>query len=164
MKRGEWVVLGLVGALAVAGVVQNIIHHEKGDQNVDRGVPFYTTATPELAREGSDLIRQNDCRQCHSLWSVRNIMQSVPSPSLDGMGDLRSEAWLYQYLSSTHPQALLPSRLKPEYRMPSFAMLPEQERRTLAHYLASLHVKDWYLEETKKSEYEKLTGKDDYKK
>lgn len=42
--------------------------------------------------------------------------------------------------------------------MPSYAHLPEQERRQLASYMASLKVKDWYLHETKKAEYEKLTG------
>jgi hypothetical protein len=44
--------------------------------------------------------------------------------------------------------------------MPSYAHLHENERRLLAQYLASLKVKDWYLEDTKKAEYEKLTGKD----
>lgn len=44
--------------------------------------------------------------------------------------------------------------------MPSYAHLPEQDRKVLAAYMASLKVKDWYLEETKKAEYEKLTGKD----
>ncbi|NDU85570.1 MAG: cytochrome c [Ferrovum sp.] len=165
MKRGEKVVLGIIGLMAIAAVVQNqLFSRPTTGPAADKGIPFYTTASPELARHGSDLVRENDCRQCHSLWSVRNIMQSVPSPSLDGMGDLRTEAWLYAYLSSPAPQSILPSRLKPEYRMPSFASLPEEERRTLAKYLASLHVKDWYLEETRKSEYEKLTGKDDYKK
>ena len=42
--------------------------------------------------------------------------------------------------------------------MPSYAHLPEQERRLLAQYMASLKVEDWYLEATKKAEYEKLTG------
>lgn len=45
------------------------------------------------------------------------------------------------------------------YRMPSYAHLSEQERQTLAAYVASLKVQDWYLEETRKAEYEKLTGK-----
>ena len=47
--------------------------------------------------------------------------------------------------------------------MPSYASLPEQDRRVLAQYLASLKVKDWYLEQTRKAEYEKLTGLE-YKK
>jgi sulfur-oxidizing protein SoxX len=37
--------------------------------------------------------------------------------------------------------------------------MPEGDRHILAQYLASLKVKNWYLEQTKKSEYEKLTGK-----
>ena len=43
--------------------------------------------------------------------------------------------------------------------MPSFASLTDAERRTLARYMASLKVKDWYLDSTRAAEYEKLTGK-----
>jgi flagellar motor switch protein FliG len=89
---------------------------------------------------------------------MKDMLQSVPAPMIDGIGSLRSEAWLYDYLSSTNPQAIIPSRLKPEYRMPSYASLSDRDRRTLASYIASLKVQDWYLEQTKKAEYEKLTG------
>jgi hypothetical protein len=44
--------------------------------------------------------------------------------------------------------------------MPSFSDIPEEDRRMLAKYIASLKVKDWYLEEAKKARYEKLTGKE----
>ena len=162
MKRGEWAVLALM-VLMVGGVVtRNVLVADKpgSDPAKERGIPFYTTASPDLARAGSDLVRQNQCRQCHSLWSVRDMMQAVPSPPLDGMGSLRDEAWLYQYFSASNPQSILPSRLKPEYRMPSYQDLPESDRRTLARYVASLKVQDWYLEETRKTEFEKLTGKD----
>ncbi len=162
MKRGEWAVLALI-ALMVGGVVTRnmLVTDGAGSGSTkDRGIPFYTTASPELARAGSDLVRQNQCRQCHSLWSVRDMMQAVPSPPLDGIGSLRDEAWLYQYFSASNPQSILPSRLKPEYRMPSYKDLPEADRRTLARYVASLKVQDWYLEETRKTEFEKLTGKD----
>ena len=87
-------------------------------------------------------------------------MQAVPAPSLDGMGSIRDEAWLYAYFSAEDPQSIVPSRLKPRFRMPSFATMPEEDRRILAKYIASLKVKDWYLQETKKSAYEKLTGKE----
>ena len=110
-------------------------------------------------REAGDLYRSNNCRHCHSLWSVKSALESVPAPALDGIGSLRSEDWFYQYFSSPDPQNILPSRLKAEYRMPSFAQLPDGERRTLAKYMASLKVKDWYLEGTRAAEYEKLTGK-----
>ncbi len=162
MKRGEWAVLALI-ALMVGGVVTRNLLVADGPASgaaKDRGIPFYTTASPELARAGSDLVRQNQCRQCHSLWSVRDMMQAVPSPPLDGIGSLRDEAWLYQYFSASNPQSILPSRLKPEYRMPSYQDLSEADRRTLARYVASLKVQDWYLEETRKTEFEKLTGKD----
>ena len=85
-------------------------------------------------------------------------MQSVPAPSLDGIGSLRTKEWLYSYFSSENPQSILPTRLKKEFQMPSYANLPESERELLAEYIGSLKVEDWYLEETKKKEYEKLTG------
>jgi hypothetical protein len=44
--------------------------------------------------------------------------------------------------------------------MPSYANMPEADRRLLANYLASLKVKDWYLEQTKNEEHDKLTGED----
>jgi len=159
MKRGEKVVLALM-ALMVVGVMLRNWWVNDHDTDKDRGIPFYTTATPELTRQASDLYRQQQCRQCHSLWSVRNMMEAVPAPALDGIGSLRSEAWFYQYLSAPNPQAILPSRLKPEYRMPSYAALSDDERHILASYMASLKVQDWYLAETRKAEYEKLTGKD----
>ena len=53
---------------------------------------------------------------------------------------------------------MLKGRLKREWSMPSYAHLTESERRTLAAYMASLQVEDWYLDELKKLEYKKLTG------
>jgi len=123
-----------------------------------RDIPYYSTAAPALAAQASDLMRREGCRHCHSLWTLRDMMQAVPSPMLDGMGSLRDESWLFDYLSASDPQSILPSRLKKEYRMPSYAGLPEAERRTLAAYLASLRVRDWYLAETRRMEQEKLTG------
>jgi hypothetical protein len=94
---------------------------------------------------------------------MKDVMQSVPAPMLDGIGSLRTESWLYDYLSSTNPQSILPSRLKKKYQMPSYASMPEADRKLMANYLASLKVKDWYLEQTKKDEQEKLTGVDQSK-
>lgn len=84
---------------------------------------------------------------------------NVPAPVLDGIGSLRDEQWFYAYFSAENPQAILSTRLKKMYQMPSYAHLPEDERKILASYMASLKVQDWYLEETKKAEFEKLTGK-----
>ena len=42
--------------------------------------------------------------------------------------------------------------------MPSYAALPEADRATLADYLASMQVKDWYLDQTRRLEHDKLTG------
>ena len=155
MRRGEKAVLVLIALLVGAGIVRSLL---QDNEKHDHDIPFYSTAAPEIGRDAMDLYRKHGCKDCHTLWTVKDMLQSVPAPMLDGIGSLRSEAWFYDYLSSTNPQAIIPSRLKPEYRMPSYAGLPEKDRHTLAVYLASLKVRDWYLEQTKKAEYEKLTG------
>ena len=159
MRSGEKLILGLIAlSVVVVGGVRYWQQQGAGLQPGDRDLPFYSTADPQLAKEAGDLIRREGCRDCHSLWAVRNPLQAVPAPALDGIGSLHEEAWFYQYLSAEDPQAILPSRLKPEYRMPSYAHLSERERRVLAAYLASLKVEDWYLTQVKKAEYEALTG------
>ena len=155
MRRGEKAVLALIGAVLVAGVVRSMLQVEGKH---DREIPFYTTATRDLAVKGMEIYNRNGCKECHSLWTMKDILETVPAPMLDGIGSLRTEAWLYDYLSSPNPQALLPSRLKKEYKMPSYKSLPEDDRHLLAQYLSSLKVKDWYLDQTKRAEYEKLTG------
>ena len=155
MRRGEKGVLLFIALVVAAGVARPLL---QGEQKHDRDIPFYSTATPGATRNAMLVYRKHGCKQCHSLWTLSDMTQAVPAPMLDGIGSLRTEAWFYAYLSSPNPQAILPSRLKLKYRMPSYAKLTEEERRTLAGYLASLKVKDWYLEQTKKAEYEKLTG------
>lgn len=159
MKRGEVAILAAIGLLVAGLVVRNMIGLYSGRPR-DPGIPFYSTADSALARRGGDLYRAHNCRQCHSLWTLKSAFESVPAPALDGIGSLRSEDWLYQYFSAANPQGMLPSRLKPEYRMPSLLDLPEEDRRVLAKYMASLKVKDWYLEGARAAEYEKLTGKE----
>jgi len=159
MKKGEKGILtGIVIFVVTVMVVKGWMVSQEKEK--DPGIPFYTTASKEMAKKASVLYRKYDCRDCHSLWGIRNIMQAVPAPSLDGMGSLRDEEWIYAYLSAEDPQSIIPSRLKERFRMPSFASIPEADRRMLASYIASLKVEDWYLEETKKSAYEKLTGKE----
>jgi hypothetical protein len=155
MKRGEAVLLVALGLLAAVAIVRAALHRPAEH---DGDIPYYSTADAATAERATDLVRREGCRACHSLWTLRDVMQAVPAPILDGMGSLHDEAWLYGYLSAPDPQAVLHSRLKPEYRMPSYARLPEEERRLLARYLASLRVKDWYLGETRSNEQEKLTG------
>jgi len=159
MKKGEkGVLIGITAFVLVAMVVKGwMVSQEEGK---DPGIPFYSTASPELSAKASVLYRKYNCRDCHALWGLRNIMQAVPAPSLDGMGSLRDEEWLYNYFSAEDPQSIIPSRLKARFRMPSFAGIPEADRRMLARYISSLKVEDWYLEETKKTAYEKLTGKE----
>lgn len=155
MRAGERNIYILIAILVIVIAAYRGIHQIR---NPDPGIPFYTTASPELKKRAEALHKEHDCLRCHSLWLVRNWMESVPAPALDGIGALRSEEWLYDYLSAEDPQAILPSRLKPEYRMPSYAYLPEEDRRMLAAYLASLQVEDWFLEDVRKAHHEKLTG------
>jgi len=159
MKKGEkGILLGIAVVSVGMMLFQGVMVSQEAEK--DPGIPFYSTASKEVQSAATVLYRKYKCRDCHSLWGLRNIMQSVPAPSLDGMGSLRSEQWLFEYFSAEDPQKILPSRLKPEFRMPSFAHLPESERRLLARYVASLKVEDWYLKETQKAEYEKLTGEE----
>lgn len=157
MKKGEKGILIVIAVTVVLFMGINMYRHA-ADSEPDKGIPFYSTAPRELQDSASALMRQLNCRECHVLWAVRDATQAVPAPSLDGIGSLRDEAWLFTYLSSEKPQEILPSRLKAQYRMPSYANLSEAERHTLASYLASLKVQDWYLPEARKAEYEKLTG------
>jgi len=159
MKKGEkGILVGIVVFVVVVTAVRSWTISQETEK--DPGIPFYTTSSPEFAQKASVLYRKYDCRDCHALWGLRNIMQAVPAPSLDGMGSLRDEDWLFNYFSAEDPQSIIPSRLKKRFRMPSFADIPEVDRRMLARYVASLKVEDWYLEETKKTAYEKLTGKE----
>ena len=162
MRKGEKIIFGAMLASVVVLAVVKMKNHSK-DEGEDPGIPFYSTATSEVEKSAAKTMHLFTCKKCHSLWGVRDFTQSVPAPSLDGMGMFRSEEWLYEYFSAVNPQEILPSRLKKEYRMPSLSSATEKERRDLANYIFSLKVEDWYLEETTKARYEKLTGKE-YKK
>jgi cbb3-type cytochrome oxidase cytochrome c subunit len=161
MKRGEKTVLAVIVLVISVSVVRSLLHVE---EKHDRDIPFYSTATPDVARKAMDIYRSNGCKSCHTLWTLQDMLQFVPAPMLDGIGSLRTETWLYEYLSSPNPQQVLPSRLKKEYQMPSYANLSQDERNLLAQYLASLKVEDWYFDQTKKAEHEKLTGVVEYQK
>jgi len=138
-------------------MVVNYVRQQDTDEHA-KDIPFYSTADPKLAQEGGMLYKRLGCKKCHTLWTVKDIMQTVPAPAMDGMGSLRDEDWLFKYFSSKNPQTILPSRLKKEYQMPSYADLSIEDRQLLSAYISSLKVEDWYLEETKKSECKKLTG------
>ena len=162
MRKGEKGIL-LVMALAVIGSVAYKFLSKPEQAEPDKGIPFYSNASPELEKQASTLMRELNCRDCHkyhgAFGGVTSLVQNVPAPPLDGIGSLRSEQWLFEYFSAENPQAILPSRLKQEFQMPFYAELTQAERRLLASYMASLKVEDWYLQDTKKMEYEKLTGK-----
>ncbi len=158
LKRGEWIIAGAIALVVVVAVAKGVMSPVVDNQKATDQIPFYSTASHDLEVEASDLYRNLGCRDCHSLWGVRNIMQFVPAPMLDGVGSWRSEQWLYDYFSAADPQKIIPSRLKKKYRMPSYAHLPEDVRHTLARYFSGLKVKDWYLDAARAAEYEKLTG------
>jgi len=158
MRKGEKIFFFALGGLAIV-LVSYKSWMVANDTEEDPGIPFYTTATQDVQKQASKLIRDLKCRECHTLWGTRDMTANVPSPPLDGLGSLRTEDWFFKYFSAENPQDILPSRLKLKYRMPSYAHLNETERKVLANYMASLKVEDWYLEEVKKKEYEKLTGK-----
>ncbi len=155
MKRGEKAVLALIGIVVLSSVLWS---STRTTEKHDKEIPFYSDANADVAKRAMDIYRDNGCKSCHTLWTLQDMTQSVPAPMLDGIGSLHSENWLYDYLSAPNPQTVIPSRLKKQYQMPSYASLPEADRRVLSQYLASLKVKDWYLAETQKSEQEKITG------
>jgi len=161
LDRINWVtvfntVILLFAAALIVAIAQSI--YKAQPQKAENELPFYTTGDDALVRAGSDLYKSLQCRNCHTIWSVKSVYQTVPAPSLDGIGSLRSEEWLFRYFSAENPQSILPSRLKEKYRMPSYANLSEAERVTLAKYFSSLRVRDWYLEETINAEQKKLKG------
>lgn len=160
LRGGEKAILGIIAVVVLLLMARNFWNIETSKVK-DKGIPYYTTASKELSEAAMDIYRKNDCSECHSLWAVRDMMRAdVPAPKLDGIGSIRiGEAWFYNYFSAPNPQAILPSRLKKRWRMPSYSNLSDQDRHTLAKYMASLKVKQWYLEATRKAEYEKLTGK-----
>ena len=157
LKQGEKGVLTLMAVVVLLLMARNFWNIET--EKPDKGIPYYTTASKALSVEAMNIYRQNNCKECHSLWMVQNMMRFVPAPILDGMGSLHSEDWFYKYFSAPDPQSIVPSRLKKKWRMPSYSNLPDHDRHILAKYMASLKVKNWYLEATRKAEYEKLTGK-----
>ena len=155
MRSGEKALWGGMALFVAVGVAWKLAHPPT---KRDEEIPYYSTASHAVAVRASELIDQYRCKDCHSLWTTHNMFQFVPAPMLDGIGSLRSEQWLYDYLSAPNPQAILKSRLKAKYRMPSYAAMPEPDRRVLVDYLSSLRVKNWYLDQTHKLEQDKLTG------
>jgi len=157
MKKGEKIFFALIGVFAVVTIIYKGWESSQITEE-DPGIPYYSTASPELSSKAGKLLRKHSCKECHKLFFLNNLTQNVPSPSLDGIGSLRSEEWFYNYFSAENPQDIIPSRLKPRFQMPSYAHLSAEDRRVMAAYMSSLKVEDWYLEETKKSAYEKRTG------
>ena len=156
MRAGEKIIVGLM-LVSVIGLVYYRASNTN-EAGEDKGIPFFSTANQQVTDAATRVIHRESCRDCHSLWATRDFSANVPAPALDGMGRFRDEAWLYDYFSSADPQSMQPSRLKEVYRMPSYAHLPEQERRVLAQYIASLSVEDWYFEDARRARHEKLTG------
>ena len=71
----------------------------------------------------------------------------MPAPALDGIGSLRSENWFYEYFSVAGPAVHLAEPV--EGGIPHAVAGGPAGGATggsLAKYMASLKVKDWYLE------------------
>src|SRR5487761_1895151 len=129
MRRGEKGIL-IVMAVIVGGLMLKNLWFVMNGKDKDRGLPFYSTLTEVESKKAMRLISDNKCRDCHSLWGGEaSFMRDVPAPRLDGIGSIRDEAWFYRYLSAADPQSMLPSRLKKEFSMPSYAKLPDDERK-----------------------------------
>lgn len=160
MRTGEKAILLVIAVLVGGGGIWKF-QQQRGAPPEDREIPFYSTASAELRQAAGDIYRRENCKSCHTLWTIRDIMKAVPAPALDGIGSLHDEQWFFEYFSADDPQQIQPSRLKAEYQMPSYAHLPEHERRTLAAYMASLKVRDWYLDEAREARCRKLTGEEE---
>jgi len=158
MRKGEKGILIGIAVFALVAMIGKAVLMRYQDPNAGK-IPFYSHAPKDMATKAAALVRQYSCRDCHVYWGKKSMMNAVPAPSLDGIGSLKSEQWLYDYLSAMDPQKILPTRMKMEFQMPSYAGMPEADRKLLAKYLASMKSEEWYLPEVKKSEYEKLTGK-----
>ena len=116
MRRGEKWIYGTIILIVIAFMGRNVIR-QMDPANKDPGIPFYSTASHELEQSGSELYHRLNCKHCHSLWTLRDVMAFVPAPALDGIGSLRDEQWFYEYLSAENPQTILQSRLKEESRI-----------------------------------------------
>ena len=150
-------VIILLALTFVVAVVQSVLNPAPVDTS-EKGLPFYSTAGAALERSGAELYKNLQCRSCHTIWGVKSIYETVPAPSLDGIGSWRSEEWLFAYFSSVNPQEMIPTRLKEKYKMPSYAHLSIEERDILAKYFANMKVRSWYLEDARKAEQKKLKG------
>ena len=157
MRKGEKLIVSLMIVSVVIMVIVKV-SVSKNDEGVDPGIPFYSTANAELTDKAAKLLHRHNCQECHSLWATRDLTVAVPAPALDGQGTFRSREWLFGYFSAENPQSILPTRLKLQYRHPSYADLPLEDRNVLADYMFSLKVEDWYRDETYSRRIEKLTG------
>ncbi|MDH5231815.1 MAG: cytochrome c [Gammaproteobacteria bacterium] len=158
MRKGEKNII-LIMVVSVVSLVGVKFYQNAGETEEDPGIPYYTTATPELTSAAATLLHKHNCQECHSLWATRDFTIAVPAPALDGEGSFRDRDWLAQYFDAAVPQDILPTRLKPQYRHPSYAHLSDEDKTTLTDYMFSLKVEDWYREQTEKRRFEKLTGK-----
>lgn len=158
MRKGEKLIVSLMIASVVIMVIVKVFV-SKSDDGEDPGIPYFSTADKELTSRAAALLHRHNCQECHSLWATRDLTIAVPAPALDGEGSFRSRDWLFSYFSAENPQTILPSRLKAQYRHPSYANLSLEDRTTLADYMFSLKVEDWYRSETEARRFEKLTGR-----
>ncbi|MEQ1583540.1 MAG: cytochrome c, partial [Candidatus Nitrotoga sp.] len=69
MKPGEKIVFVVI-AIVVIGFMGRNLWRLNTIQEVDKGIPYFSTASATLERAATDIYRQQNCKSCHSLWTV----------------------------------------------------------------------------------------------
>jgi len=130
VKTGEKLIWGVGGLMLVCGIIGALTHREE-----TKAIPFYEEKSPAF-EAGRAVFDQENCRGCHTLWSLGNM----PGPSLDGLGEVRSAAWLETYLSAKNPQEIVPSHFQRQFKMPSYRHLSNDDMDHLIAFLTGLRV------------------------
>ncbi|HTZ17046.1 MAG TPA: cytochrome c [Dissulfurispiraceae bacterium] len=79
------------------------------------------------AKPGADIFKSQGCSACHMIGGVGGAV----GPDLTKVGSRRDKEWIEEQLKN-------PKSHNPNSIMPSYAKLPEQDRKDLAEYLWEL--------------------------
>jgi len=133
VKKGEKVIWALAAMITAGAAYVGVVVYNAPTKLM----PNYQIESVEAGR-GELVYRHGGCSACHKIW---NLGGRKGGP-LDGIGSRRDSAWLTAYLSTDDPQAMLPSEVKPIFKMPSFASMSEGERSDMVAFLVSLKMRD----------------------
>ena len=64
MKKGEKGILAVIAVTVLGAMIYKSVSITENTEP-DRGIPFYTTASPELEKQAGTLMRELNCRDCH---------------------------------------------------------------------------------------------------